>query len=380
MMAKQETALQEAEPTYSQRFTAMIVREFGKEVGRLELNPHQQRLAQHMFIGIDAALKKLDADRIKKNLDKKPIVWSNVNMDKLAIDAVHRIELGLDALIENHIHPVPYLNSKTGIYDLDLTIGYVGKDYYKRKYSLDLPVDIIYQLVHETDTFKPIMKKAHDDIESYKFDINNPFDRGKTIGGFGYIMFENPTKNKLIIVTAKQFDKAKAAAKTKTFWEAYSDEMKFVVLVRRVTAYLKVDPEKLTKSYAAVEMNDNSREISENANQDFIDIEDCEETTGDAPAPEEVQRENPPAQQEEEKKDSTPPPPVNENKKANTEDGKVWLTCPVEINNKTPRKPLLVCQTTCPHNKQCDAYAEYMSGQEDGWKEEKGGSGPQPDF
>lgn len=277
-MSKEQQELAEVKPTYSQRFTAMVVKEFSREIGKLEMTPYQERLAQHLFIGVDMSLKKLEADRLKKNINKLPVLWSNINMEKLAIDAVHRVELGLDALIPNHIHTIPYLNGKTGKYDLDLQIGYVGKDYYKRKMAINRPTDIIYHLVYENDTFEPLMRSAKTDCESYKFEINKPFDRGAVVGGFGYIRYDNdPMFNQLIIVPKSSFDKSQKKAQSDAFWTPYTEEMQMVALVRRVTAKLNIDPEKTNASFMQVEIDDVAgivdRDIDENANADILDIE-----------------------------------------------------------------------------------------------------------
>ena len=37
--------IQKADISYSRRFTNMVVREFGREVGKLEMSPYQDRLA-----------------------------------------------------------------------------------------------------------------------------------------------------------------------------------------------------------------------------------------------------------------------------------------------------------------------------------------------
>jgi recombination protein RecT len=283
--AKKATALPQKETgTRSQRFTAMVVREFGNVAGTLQLSPYQQRLGQHLFLAVDAQLKTLEAKRAQKDKDGLPIVWSNINMEKLAIDAVHRIELGLDALIPNMVHPIPYKNSKTGKYDLDLRVGYVGKDYYRRKMAIDPPMDIIYELVHEKDKFRPIKKTAANPVESYEFEIGDPFDRGKVIGGFGYIMYERPEKNKLILVSKADFDKIKSKAKSDEFWGPYEREMQFKTLVHRVTSKLNVDPEKINASFMAVELDDNAAEIEVHANKEVLDID---------PATGEVKQEQP---------------------------------------------------------------------------------------
>ncbi|HEA68219.1 MAG TPA: hypothetical protein ENI07_15575 [Desulfobacterales bacterium] len=285
MTKKNETKeIAKAEPTYSQRFTAMVVKEFGAQVGVMALTPLQQKLAQHMFIGIDTQLKALEA---KRDDNKPAIVWSNINMGKLAIDAMHRVELGLDALIPNHISPIPYLNGKTKKYDLDLRIGYVGKDCYRRKMAVDEPVDIIYELIYGSDEFSPIKKSALSEVESYEFKITNPFDRGKVVGGFGYIIYENPTKNKLVLVSKADFDKSKGKAQTDKFWKPYEREMQFKTLVLRTTSQIAIDPAKVNASMATVEMDEavmaSALQIEEKANKTPIDIKP--ETTESTKAP-----------------------------------------------------------------------------------------------
>ena len=280
-MAK-ETEIESVKPTQSQRFTSMVVREFGAEVGTLNLDPYQQRLAQHLFIGIDTALRTLEAKRLEKNKTGLPIEWANINLPKLATDSVFIVELGLDALVKNHVHVVPYFNGTLKKYDVNLQVGYVGKDYYKREYALVKPKDIIYELVHENDEFEPIMKSADNPVETYKYRIPNPFNRGDVVGGFGYIMYEDKSMNRLIIVDDEAFKKAKKAAKTNMFWDNHPTEMKLVTLVRRVTDTLKVDPKKVNAAYANVELADAEHwaqnQIEEGANQTFIDIEPTEPT------------------------------------------------------------------------------------------------------
>src|SRR4030043_2095564 len=86
--------------TYSARFTRAVVKEFSSQVGKIELDPYQKQLATHLFISINKALGDLEAKRSKEGKDNRaPMAWANANMEKLAIDAAHRKELGLDALI-----------------------------------------------------------------------------------------------------------------------------------------------------------------------------------------------------------------------------------------------------------------------------------------
>lgn len=272
---KQELA--PAEPTVSERFTGMVIREFTSTVGDVtKFTDEQRRLAQHLYVKIDAQLNALDAKRIKDGkTDHAPIVWANINMQKLALDAMHRIELGLDALCPNHIHPIPYFNGKINKYDLDLRIGYAGKDYYRRKVALDPPKDIRYELVYSTDKFAARKKDAHNNEESYEFEIVNPFDRGDIVGGFGYLIYDDPTKNKLVLVTKKDFDRSEKAG-NREFWTKNPTEMRYKTIITRVTDKLQIDPKKVSASYAAVEEQEAiveiEAEIVGNANTgDIID-------------------------------------------------------------------------------------------------------------
>ena len=281
----------------SQRFVKQVETQFTAEMGsKLSFTDHQKKLAQHLFLKVDATLKELEAKRVKTGQKKSPLIWENVNMNKMALDAVDRVNLGLDALIKNHIHPVPYWNSKQEKYDLELTIGFKGLDYYKRKCAIDEPIDIKYELVYETDTFKAIKSSAVNDVEYYELEVNSPFDRGPVIGGFGYIMYENEEKNKLVLLTKKDFDKAKKKAQTTTIWNEWPGKMMHKTLVRRTTAHLDLDPEKTNSdSYARLEGESTERrvhkEIDENANSQSLDVDYEMAENEQDPAPEEEKAE-----------------------------------------------------------------------------------------
>lgn len=280
---KQELA--PAEPTVSERFTGMVIKEFASTVGDVtKFTDEQRRLAQHLYVKIDAQLNALDAKRLKDGkTDQAPIVWANINMQKLALDAMHRIELGLDALCPNHIHPIPYFNSKLKKYDLDLRIGYAGKDYYRRKVALDPPKDIRYELVYSTDKFVARKKDSHNHEETYEFEVTNPFERGEIVGGFGYLIYDDPTKNKLVLVTKKDFERSEKAG-NREFWTKNPTEMRYKTIITRVTDRLQIDPKKVSASYAAVEeqeaVTEIEAEIDANANTGDVIDGTAEDITG----------------------------------------------------------------------------------------------------
>jgi recombination protein RecT len=265
--------------TSSERFLNNIQAQFAAEAGSpVAFTDYQKALAQHLFLKLDSVLQDFEAKRIQNGKTQQaPYNWHNINMRKLSLDAVHTVQLGLDALIANHIHPVPYFNGKEKKYDLDLRVGYVGKAYYRMEASVEKPKDVVIELVYSTDHFKPIKKSFSNAVESYEFEIQNPFDRGEIIGGFGYLSYEDTTKNKLILVSEADFDKSRKAAKGDTFWSKHPTEMRFKTLVHRVTEKLQIDPKKVNASYLYVESKEEEetvkREVNENANKEIIDIE-----------------------------------------------------------------------------------------------------------
>ncbi len=300
---KTPTTVAKTEEPLSQRFTKAVMTEFGSATGsKVTLTPEQQRLARHLFIKIDTSLKEAEARRIKNNeTDKAPIIWQNVNMPKLAMAAMHRVELGLDALADNHISPIPYWNTKENKYDLDLRIGYAGKDCYKCKYAIDPPdFPPIYQLIYSSDTFKPLMKNATREVESYEFEINDPFDRGKIVGGFAYYRYKDQTKNRLILVSEADFKKSEAAG-NKKFWGDFPIQMRYKTIVNRATSKLYYDPDKTPRSYHVVEAEEEefieksiTQEIAENANKEVLAIAmppadpETGEIKGSGPTPNQV--------------------------------------------------------------------------------------------
>jgi recombination protein RecT len=287
-MSKNKNEIEKAKPTMSQRFMTEVQKQFVTETNnKIEFSDYEKVLARDLFLKIDSQLISLEADRIKKNQTKKAeITWKNVNMRKLSMDAVHRINLGLDAMLPNHIHPVQYWNSKEEKYDLDLRIGYEGELYYKCEVAIEKPKEVRYELVYENDEFEVIMKSQNQEIETYNFKVSDPFDRGEVKGGFGYIVYDDPTKNKLVTVKKQELDKAREQGNN-VFWDNHTEKMQLKTVVHRTMSYIKPDPKKVNaRSYAYVEEQENytlldnenveenvKLEIEENANKETLGFE-----------------------------------------------------------------------------------------------------------
>lgn len=302
LVKPEDKQLQEKKPTASERFTNMVVNEFEGNIGQLNLNDYQKQLIRNYFIGIDNALKTAETSRSysKKRANEPPVIWENVNMNKLAIDVVQNAKLGLDMSIQNHLHVVPFKNGKTNKYDLTLMPGYEGMKYIAANFALYKVADIKVELVHENDVFQPVYKN---NVEGYEFKITNPFSRGNVIGGFGYIRYENEIHNKLVVMSIEELLKRKPSTASAEFWggqkdkwedgkkvgtekvEGWTDEMLYKTMVRATCKKVTVDPKKVNNSYIYVmESSENyyidnqedkvQEEIDENANKDLIDIQE----------------------------------------------------------------------------------------------------------
>lgn len=265
----------------SERFTKKVLAEFGSSVsGAMEVTDFQKRLIQGYFIMIDRALKNAEEERIRKNKNNSnhdydnnlPATWQNVNLGDLALDLVHYARMGLDMQQDAMLYPVPYKNNKANLYDITLMPGYNGIKYTAIRYAVEAPIGETVELVYSTDTFVPHKKDSAHPVATYEFQINNPFDRGEIIGGFGYLEFAEPAKNELIIMPLKDILKRKPEYASANFWggttsewqtvdgkrkkvevqkEGWFEEMCRKTLIREVYSakHLPRDPQKIDDAY-----------------------------------------------------------------------------------------------------------------------------------
>jgi len=243
--------------TLATRFVDNVMLEFSQQVGKpLSLTQIEKTLAQHLYLKIDSSLSALEAKRISTNNNTLPFVWQNINMKQLALDCAHRVNLGLDGLIPNHIHCIPYRSKHDkGTYDLDLRIGYVGELYCVKTAAMEQPKKIEIELVYSSDEFQAIKTDMKNESETYEFKIVKPFNRGEIIGGFGYIRYEDSHLNKLILVTMAEFKKAESMG-NKDFWSRSRTDMMYKTIVHRVVKHIDLDPEKINSSFEVLNQED----------------------------------------------------------------------------------------------------------------------------
>lgn len=244
-MATQETtAVTRRDATASERFALAVQKQYGGEVGKLSMPEYDKTLAQHLYVKIDAAFAEMNA---RKKDDDIPVTWNNINMKKLAIDAVHRVQLGIDALVPGHLYPIAYFNGKTKQYDVDLRVGYKGELYYKMRASVKPIQDVRIELVYDTDEFIVYKKGVSCDVEGYDFRVTSPFARGDLVGGFGYLAFDRAEDNVLVVLSRAEIERYRMSSKAAngTFWRDWYEQMAYKTIAHRLMDKIIIDPEKI---------------------------------------------------------------------------------------------------------------------------------------
>lgn len=295
----ENNAVAVVEKSVSERFMLKVVEDFGSGVGEVALTNFQKRLAQNYFMSIDAALAKNEEARLKKSgkyQDQTPSTWQNVNMVKLSRDVVACARIGLDPMEKNHINPVLYKNNSAGKYDVGFIIGYRGQEMKAKKYGLDVPDNIIVELVYSKDKFKAIKKSRANKVEDFEFEVVDPFDRGEIIGGFYYHEYlTNMAKNKLVTLSIKDIEKRKPKYASPEFWggekdvwengkkvgkeqvEGWRDKMCYKTVYRAAYADITIDSQKIDNDYMMLSAAENAAgsvefnaEYAENANSTML--------------------------------------------------------------------------------------------------------------
>jgi len=306
---KQETAVS-TELSMSQRFTNKVMSEFSGSSGEIAVTGADRARIQGYFIVIDKLLKSTELERQRKNsknTDQKfnndlEYDWKNVDLEYLARDVMINTKMGLDMTLPNQVSAIPYKNSKTQKYVFTFIKGYEGKKLLADRYALDKPKNVVIELVKANDFFQPMKKSHNQKIENYEFKIENPFDRGEIVGGFGYLEFDDSTKNKLIMMTIADILKRKPEKASAEFWggtkiaydngkkvtkelEGWFEEMCLKTVSNHVYSKIPLDSTKVNEynQYLISRESDLAEleavsEISENANQEMLDIEDADYT------------------------------------------------------------------------------------------------------
>jgi len=303
-MSNQDLSTQpvSAELTPAQRFTQKVLAIYAEGTTKdIAITDYQKRLISGYFEAMDVSIKKAE-DRRKKAYkpDPLPIQWLNINMDDVARLSVKIARLGLDSYQKNHINFIPFKDNNAGCYSMGFIKGYVGLEYEARRYALEMPADVVTELIYSNDSFRAFKKDYTNKVEAYEFIQGDIFALDRELkGGFYYYQYDDPTKNKLFTLTLAQIIKRKPKTASVEFWggekdvwkdgkktnqkeevEGWLEEMAIKTIKRAAYNGIMIDPQKIDDNYQWMKQREQQFSdigldaiIDSEANNNFIDIQ-----------------------------------------------------------------------------------------------------------
>ena len=317
----QLTVQEENKPSASERFTSMVMKQY-QSLGPYEFTSREKQLIRNYFICIDQMLGKAEAERLRKNANNADhkydnalaYSWQTIDLPQLAQDLAHYARVGLDMMEDNTLFPIPYKDNKGQKYTITLMEGYNGIRYQAEKYALDPFRSVTVEVIYANDIFRPLKKSASSPVESYEFEIPQPFDRGEPIGVFGYIEFEDSSKNKLVIFSKADVMKRKPKYASPEFWggkkqvyekgkkvevemDGWLPEMFEKTMKREIYGSKRIprDPTKIDESYQYIRNRESQyvdiaveAEVSENGNGSPVTLPEPQKSIAAPKPPEEL--------------------------------------------------------------------------------------------
>lgn len=217
------------------RFTNAVLSCYGDAGNGIEVSQKEIDILKGYFLQIDLALKS----------SKDGLTWNMVNLTSLAPRLKHYARLGLDMQLPNHLFAVPFKSSTSKYITLNLIPGYEGRKYIAKKFAVTPFKDIIAHLVGENDTFEPIYRDATHTHDDYIFK-ESPFNKGKIIGAFGYVLYDDSEMNRLTVMSIEEIKKHKPAKASEKFWEGdWKNKMYLKTVIIEACKNIALDAEKI---------------------------------------------------------------------------------------------------------------------------------------
>lgn len=221
--------------TLAQRFTKAVVSAYGDVAMGIEVTPKQMQLISNYYIKLDEALRN----------SKQNYTWKQVRLPELATTLAHMAKLNLDISL-GQLSFIPFKHGDSGTIDLVAVIGRKGYEYITKTYGLDPPKNIVVELVCESDKFSVIKKDSNHEYDFYTFQIVNPFNRGKIIGGFGYLEYDDKSKNKILVMSEADILKYRPKYFDQNFWSGENmNKMYEKTIAKQLLKKVTLDPDKV---------------------------------------------------------------------------------------------------------------------------------------
>lgn len=238
----------------SESFVSKIVKE-GVGNPDFSVTPVQRNLIQGYFVAMD------------HTLTQQGIPWKDVCVDyKLAQDLMVCAQMGFDMRTDGMLYAVPRKDGKAGgKYRFTIQKGYMGRVFEAMKYAQGKVLSIDVHLVYENDEFTPHFRDFNYPYDTFEYNPpKNCFvDRGKLVGGFAYISYENEKQNKLVVMSKADIDKRKDVAASQAIWTKWYEEMATKTLYIAAAKAVPKDPSKIDSTYRAAQVLDQEQADTE---------------------------------------------------------------------------------------------------------------------
>lgn len=186
-------------------------------------------------------------------LQSKGITWADIVLDqKLYQDLVNNAQMGFDMRVENTIFPIPRRDKNAGKFRFTFQLGSNGYLWRAMKYSYGKVQDATPRLLYKGDTFIPHFRDMNHPYDTFEYTPKDILAEKKDediVGGFVYIIYDNPMQNKLVIMNRAEINKHRALAQSDNVWSQWYGGMAKKTLIIKAAKAITLDPSKIDDAY-----------------------------------------------------------------------------------------------------------------------------------
>lgn len=186
-------------------------------------------------------------------LQSKGITWADIVLDqKLYQYLVNNAQMGFDMRVENTLFPIPRRDKNAGKFRFTFQLGSNGYLWRAMKYSYGKVQDATPRLLYKGDTFIPHFRDMNHPYDTFEYTPKDILAEKKDediVGGFVYIIYDNPMQNKLVIMNRAEINKHRALAQSDNVWNQWYGGMAKKTLIIKASKAIPLDPSKIDDVY-----------------------------------------------------------------------------------------------------------------------------------
>lgn len=230
-------------------------------------------------------------------LQNKGITWSDIVLDqKLYQDLVNSAQMGFDMRVENTLFPIPRRDKNAGKFRFTFQLGSNGYLWRAMKYSYGKVLDATPRLLYKGDTFIPHFRDMNHPYDTFEYEPKDILAEKKDediVGGFVYIIYDNPMQNKLVIMNRAEINKHRSLAQSDNVWSQWYGAMARKTLIIKAAKAIPLDPSKIDDVYQqsqiieseGTDLDTQNDILEQQASGDIIDTPELPPTAPSMQAP-----------------------------------------------------------------------------------------------